>query len=145
MAKSLNPTDISNKWVNAMQGATQSYTNGVNSVTTAPGQLAAAAQNKYLSGVQAAVANNSYATNSAAVSLQSWQQSAISKGSARIGPGASASKSKYSNFLNKFIPALQSAQQQVQSMPSDTYQQRQARANAMMDALHGLKGKLKGS
>jgi len=144
-AKNTNPADVGTKWVNAMLGATQAYKDGVSSVTTSPTQLAAQQVQKYVQGVNDAVSSGRYQNGLNSVSLQSWQNSAINRGAARLASGAQASKSKMVNFLTNFLPAQQSIVQQADQMPTGTYQQRQAKANFVMDQTHALKGKFKQS
>ena len=62
-----NATAAAQKWASAMAGASASYTAGVQAVTVAPGQKAAAAQANYLAGVQNKVGE--WATNVAAVGV----------------------------------------------------------------------------
>jgi hypothetical protein len=42
-------------------------------------------------------------------------------------------------FLTQFLPFLATQVAQVKNMPNQTYDQRKARAIAMMDALHQFK------
>lgn len=130
----MTPDQITAKQIRNTSGAVQAYKDGVNRVTTAPGQLAAAKQSKYLAGVQNNV--NKWAANVAKVTLQQWQNSAITKGADRLSTGITAAQPKILAFWQKFQPYQQQAAAAVRQMPNDTYEQRKARANAMMDAAH---------
>ena len=114
MAKAMpSATAAAQKWVNNLGAATAAYTAGVQAVTQAPGQAAAAAAPQYVAGVQANV--QKYAQNSAAVSLQSWQQSAISKGAPRLATGATAAQTKVQAAFSALFPAISQA---VASLPA---------------------------
>ena len=80
-------------WQTGFSGAGQKWADGINAVTTSPGQLAAAAQPRYLAGVQANVGK--WAANVSAVDLGAWKQQSISKGQGRLASGATAGMSKY--------------------------------------------------
>src|SRR5882762_10033423 len=90
------------KWATALPAAQQRYIDGVNSVNVAPGTLAARA------------AQSKFARNSAAVSLQAWQQQTTTKGSQRLASGAQAAQPKMEAALAKLFPAIASA---VSSLP----------------------------
>jgi len=135
MAKALAPVSaIVQKWQQNTAGATQSYVDGIKRVQTAPGQLAAQKKNKYVQGVINSA--DKWATNVASISLQTWQNLAATKGAANLATGVNAAVPKTTAFWNKFGPVLQNAMAQVNQMPTDTYQQRQAKSTAMQDLLH---------
>jgi hypothetical protein len=113
MSKLDNPTKAAQDWASRLGAATQAYTDGVNGVTIAPGQLAAAAKNLWLANTQAAAPR--FAANSAAVSREAWQAAAINKGAPRLGSGASAAQPKMEAVFTKLFPAIRNA---VSSLPS---------------------------
>lgn len=102
MAK--DPAAVAAKWVRGMQGAGQAITDGVNAVTTAPGQAAARQVNAYTAGVQQNA--QKWATRVASVSLQEWRDAMITKGAQRIGGGAAAAESKMANAMAQLLPAI---------------------------------------
>jgi hypothetical protein len=128
------PEELAAKQIRNAGASTDAYRSGVKKVQTAPGQAAAQKKDKYVRGVQASV--DKWASNVAAVDLQTWVNMTLSKGGDRYATGVAAAKTKTQAFWSKFLPVVQSAQAQVQQMPSDTYEQRKARAMANMDALH---------
>ena len=106
MAKAMqNPQAVAAKWGTAMSGAGTAYTAGVQAVTTAPGQLAAAAAPLWAQNTVAA--QPKFAANSAAVSLQSWQKSAVDKGAARLGQGAQAALPKFTAAMTQVLPFIE--------------------------------------
>lgn len=127
----MDPTSATAKWVNNLSNSTQAITDGVNSVQTAPGQAAARQVQTWLARVQASA--QKWATNTAAVSLQDWQQSMITTGIPRIASGAQAKQGKYQAFATKFFPYLQTGVSQVKAMPKVTLQDGINRAVAMIN------------
>lgn len=110
MAKS--PQQIAANWASKMAQAGANTTAGVQGVTQAPGQAAAAAVGAWQAGT--AAAGPKYAQNSAAVSLQSWQASMITKGIPRMASGAAAAQSKVASFHQQLQPFQQAL---VASLP----------------------------
>ena len=116
--------------MNNLSNATSSITDGVNKVSVAPGQLAAAQVNTWLARIQQSA--QKWANNVGAVSLASWKESMISVGIPRIAQGAQAKQSKYLAFAQKFYPYVEQGQAQVKAMPKVTLQDGINRAVAMI-------------
>lgn len=118
------------KWVANLSAATERMTAGAQAVQTAPGQAAAAAADKWLARVTQA--KQKFATNVAAVSLQSWQNSYINIGIPRVAQGAQAKQAKVQSFMDQFLPYLANGVAQIDKMPSTSLQDGIARATAMI-------------
>lgn len=131
----LAPDQVAQKWANNLGAATTAIKNGVQSVTTSPTQLAAAAVGKWQAAVATQKAANDYVNSLNKVSLAQWQQAMLNKGLNRIGPGAQAAIPKFTAFLQAFLPFEQNIAQQVRAMPSTTLQDRIARMVAMATQL----------
>lgn len=101
------PQEAAAKWAQALPAAQQRYVNGINSVTIAPGQLAARAAPTWAANT--AAAQSKFARNSAAVSLQDWQQAAAGKGAQRLASGAQAAQPKMEAALTRLFPAITAA------------------------------------
>lgn len=129
-----NAASVAKKWVQNTSSASGAYTDGVNAVQVAPGQLAAAAAPKMLAKVTAAIQSGKYASRVGSVSLGSWKTAATQKGAQRLGPGAQASEGKMTSFLNDFLPVAAQVSQQVDSMPKMTIEDSVARAAAAIRA-----------
>lgn len=104
--------EAAQKWATALPAAQQRYTDGINAVNVAPGALAARAAPTWAANT--AAAQSKFARNSAAVSLQAWQQAATTKGAQRLSSGAQAAQGKVEATFAKLFPAIQSA---VSSLP----------------------------
>lgn len=95
------------KWATNLPAAQQRYIDGVNGVTVSPGALAARAS--ALWAANTAAAQPKFAKNSAAVTLQTWQQATTTKGAQRLSSGAQAAQSKVESAFSRLFPAIQSA------------------------------------
>lgn len=100
----VSPDAAATAWANRLAASTQKITDGINGVTVAPGIAAARQADAYVANVQAAVPK--WKANVAAVSLQDWQQAAITKGVQRIGPGAQAAVPKFTQFMTRLLPHI---------------------------------------
>lgn len=129
MAK--DPQAIAQKWAQNLAGSTTSITDGVNSVTVAPGM--AAARQVTVWAQNTAAAQQKWAARTAAVSLQSWQQSMTTKGIPRIGQGATAAEPKMAAVMTKLMPYI--ASQKAALPPRGNLQQNIARMTAFVTGM----------
>lgn len=128
------PQDWLTRWGNGLNGAGARIKAGVAQVQVAPGQSAAAKSDKMLAGVMESVTSGRWARNVSAVSLTQWQDSMANKGVANISAGvAQAQKNKVAS-ITKMLQDNDSAVAAVANMPTDTLEQRIAKANAFMRA-----------
>ena len=123
MAK--DPNAAAQKWAANLAGATQAIRDGVQGVSTAPGQLAAQKKQLYISGVTASA--DKWARNVASVSLQEWQNAMTTKGVDRIASGAQAAQPKMAQFLGRLIPFQENLKRQLPAR--GTAEQNLARMN----------------
>lgn len=128
----LSPQNISQKWLTNLSGAQQSMQQGVQAVTVAPGQKAAAAQALWLARLQAS--QTKWANRVGAVTLAEWQQSMINLGIPRAIQGAQEKQSRYTAFIQEYASFLQSQVPAIQAMPKGNLQAGIARAAAMITA-----------
>ena len=133
MGKMLSSQQFADKWAQRTAAAGQAFQDGVNSVTQSPMEVAASNPQKYLNGIQAAVADGRYAQGLRSVSLADWKTAMLQKGAGRISSGVAASKGKMADFASQFFPVLAQNVAQVRAMPSDTKADRIQRAVRMME------------
>lgn len=107
MSKLDNPTQAAQNWASRLGASTQAYTDGVNGVQVAPGQLAAAAGDRWLANTTASLPR--FKANSAKVTREAWQSAAITKGAPRLASGATAAQPKMETVFTKLFPAIKSA------------------------------------
>ena len=133
MAKTMKTAaEAAAAWQAGFAAAGTAWTNGINAVQVAPGQLAVAAQGRYLSGVQQNV--QKWAANTGAVSLTAWKTAATTKGPARLASGAQAGLAKYQT---KIQAVLQAEQTIIASLPPrGTVEQNIQRSSQFQMALH---------
>lgn len=120
----------SDKWKSRLSAASADMQTGVDNVTIAPGQQAAAKRDKWLNGVTAAA--DKWQRNVRAVSLAQWQQSMKTIGIPRVAQGAQAKQQKYTDFAASFYPHLDRGVAQIKQMPDIDMEARIQRAVAMM-------------
>ncbi len=134
---------VLDKWSANTKGATQSYIQGVRATTANPGELAAAAADKYASGCADAVASGRYQDGCRSVSPAQWKDACEKTGAQRIASGVDKGKAKMQVFLAEFLPQQESITQQVRAMPSNTLEDRLQRmvAQARMTAQLKMRGR----
>lgn len=123
---------VSDKWLRGIQNATQDMTDGVNRVTVAPGQAAAAKLQKWVSAMQDQATQQKWARNVASVSLQSWKTAMTEYGINRVSQGAQSKQPKYTTALGSLLPFIDQVADSVRGMPDNTPADREQRALAMM-------------
>lgn len=133
MARAIpSAADAAQRWSQGFGAAGAKWAAGVEAVTVAPGQLAAAAQNRYLAGVQQNA--QKWASRVASVSLAQWKQQAVAKGQSRLAGGAQAGMAKY----QARIAAVLEAEKSIISglPPRGTVEQNIQRSSAFQLAMH---------
>ncbi len=128
----LTAQQISQKWLTNFGNGTQSMTDGVNAVQTAPGQLAAQQSALWLQRLQAS--QTKWANRVAAVTLQDWKASMISLGIPRAQQGAVQKQARYTAFITEYTNFLQSAVPSIKAMPKGSLSASINRASAMITA-----------
>lgn len=136
MAVKATAAAAADAWKTGFSGAATKYQAGIDSVSVAPGQLAAAQKNLYVQNVQAQA--NVWASKVGAVTLTDWKNAAKTVGSMNLASGATKGAPKMQAFMNSFLPQLSSI---VDSLgPRGTFEQNLARFSAYAQALHAKKG-----
>lgn len=138
MAKAMpSPNAVATKWAQRMASSGPAMTDGINAVTTSPGQAAAAAKNTWLQAVSQSA--DRYATNVAAVPLQVWKDATINKGVQRVALGAQAAQPKFEQAMSKWLPTIASI---VGSLPPrGGIDANAARSVAFMKAMNAARGR----
>ena len=121
-------------WGTGLNGAAAKIKRGVAAVTIAPGQAAAAKEQKMLTNTQAAITSGKWSRNVSAVSLSQWQDAMSNKGTANIASGVAQAQKTKQAAITKMLADTDAAVAQIQSMPTDTMEQRIAKATAYMRA-----------
>lgn len=120
------------KWSSNLNGAGTYITNGVNRVTVAPGQSAAAAADRMIAGVQAAVNSGKWAKRVSSVSLQDWQSAMIKKGIPRLQQGTAQAVATKTDRITTLLSNVDAAAAVANALPKGGLQQGIQRATAFM-------------
>lgn len=131
----VNAQEWLSKWGTNLNGAGTYIKNGVNRVTVAPGQAAAAAADRYAAGVNAAISSGKWQRNVSAVTLQSWQSSMIDKGMQRIAQGVAAAQKNKGDKIARLLTNVDAAAAAANALPKGGLQQGIARATAFMTTM----------
>jgi len=127
-----DPSTIAKRWSQNLGASQEKIREGVQAVTQSPTARAAAADVKYLAGVQRGVSKWKSRLN--AVTLSEWQTAMVEKGLPRVAQGAMAAEGKVSNFMTQFLPYVDTAAATVRAMPNLTLEDAVNRAAAMIRA-----------
>ena len=133
MARTIpSAADAAQRWQQGFGAAGTKWAAGIESVTVAPGQLAAAALPRYLAGVQQN--SQKWAANSAAVTLAQWKQQSVDKGQARLATGAQTGMAKYQAKIGQVLDTMKSI---IPSLPPrGTVEQNIQRSSQFQLAMH---------
>lgn len=130
---------LAQKWARGMQQATQSMKDGVAAVTEAPGEKAAAAQDRWADGVMKARESGKFAQNSRAVSLEEWRRAYTTKGIPRVAAGVAEATPVMEQFLSQLLPVAEASSRECAQMPRGTLADSAARMNRNMENMARFK------
>lgn len=133
-------SEVADKWATNLGNAQTSMTNGVNRVTTPPGQAAAAKRQKWVAAITAPATQDKWARKVAAVPLQTWKDSMTNIGIPRAAQGAQQKKPKFQAAMASLLPFIDQVAAQVRAMPDTTPNDREQRAIAMMRGMRNYQG-----
>lgn len=89
------------RWQQQFGASGPRWAAGIEAVTVPPGQAAAAAQDRYMAGVQQNVGK--WASRTAAVPLSTWKAVSVQKGQGRLASGATAGAQKYQAAIGRVL------------------------------------------
>jgi hypothetical protein len=138
--KPLDPAKIAQKLVTRASAAGQDWADGIAGMTTNPAALAVAAKDKYVAGIQASIANNTWANRLSKITLADIQSAAAKAGPGAYTQGITNKTDKILAAFQRLIPKIQAVRDQVNAMPSTTPAQRDAKMLANSAGLRKIKG-----
>ena len=114
----------------------EKITSGVDSVNTAPGELAAQHLNDYLNGVVASQAK--WERNVKAVTLEEWRTDMIQKGYTNMVSGANRAKTKVEleKFFTEFLPFAEAVKVYARKLPTGTFTENTEKSRVVQGILH---------
>tara|TARA_Y100000593_G_C4188296_1_gene275537 strand:- start:166 stop:591 length:426 start_codon:yes stop_codon:yes gene_type:complete len=141
MAK-LTPEEYAEKQARNLKNSLPDIRSGIQRVSAAPGQAAAAAQQRMKDNLNRSIDDGRWAAKVSAVSLEDWKQAALTKGVDRIASGIDAAHSKQVQMAGRLLSAVDSSAAKVKNMPRGTIQDSIARMSAFVEDMHKFKGKI---
>ena len=120
MAINISPAEVAEKHARRLKASTPDIQRGVERVSVAPGQLAAAQTDKMRTNINKALDSGKWARRVASVPLPEWKSKMINKGIPRIASGVDGAIEKTTEFFAEFLPHLETIQGELESMPSVT-------------------------
>jgi len=126
-------------WVNSAGTAATNYQAGVNAYNGDWAGVTVASYQNWVAGLANAQANGSWQAGVNAAGTNGWKSATIAK-TANYSTGFTAGAAEQAQAIGKIMNALGGI---VPALPArGSYSQNKARAVALMDALHALKGTL---
>jgi len=119
MAK-LTPEQFAEKHNRRTKAALEDMRAGVEAVTVAPTEKAAAKQEKMRQRLLEALENGKWANGLKRVSLEEWKQKMIELGLNRVASGLDANKKKVEEFAAQLLPHIEAGQKLIEKMPDVT-------------------------
>ena len=120
------------KWSRRLNASGPDIQSGVQRVTTAPGQLAAQAQDRMLAGVTDAITSGRWQRRVSAVPLQDWQSAMITKGIPRISQGTAQAQKTKGAAIDRLLSNVDAAAAAANALPKGGLEQSIARASTFM-------------
>jgi uncharacterized protein YeaC (DUF1315 family) len=119
MAK-LTPEQFAEKHNRRTKAALDDMRAGIENVTVAPTQKAAAKQEKMRQRLLEALESGKWANGLKRVSLEEWKQKMIELGLNRVASGLDANKKKVEEFAAQLLPHIEAGQKLIEKMPDVT-------------------------
>ena len=136
MARTKTPQQYRERWQEGARAGVARYAEGVNAVTENPLDKAAASLDKMVANFTASIRDGKWLAGIQGVTLQDWKNATIQKGSANLSTGIENAASKVERKAAKLLADIEATEQQIAAMPTDTLQQRIARATTFMQGMH---------
>jgi len=134
MAK-VNAAQWLDKWGRRLSAAGPDIQAGVQRVQTAPGIAAAAAQDRMLAALTAAVTSGVWASKVSKVSLPDWQNAMVNKGMPRIAAGVSTAQKTKTAQVTALLNAVDQSVASIAGLPKGGIDNSIARATGFMRAM----------
>jgi|GEM_PF-823726 len=107
-------------WKSRLDASVDRIRAGVEALTENPCEKAAAAQDKWVAGVQEAANSGRWAASLRSVTLAQWKQAMIEKGVPRIAQGTTAAEPIVKDFATQLIDHLNRILPDIEAMPKIT-------------------------
>lgn len=131
--------ELAKKWAENLVRSKASIRAGIDQVSVAPTQKAAAAVNKYADGCQRAVSEGRFVAGCNRVTLQEWKDKTINKGLANLDVGVRNAESKVASFQAKAMPYYKQAKERAAAIEGTGRAAQIARIEAALDVMEQLR------
>ena len=132
----VNASEYAEKWSRRTKASTEDYRRGVERVTKAPGELAAAQADLMARKVQEAINSGKWQRAVAGVSLQEWQKAATEKGAGRIAAGVDNAQGKQVQMAEKLLANVDRAVAAANATPRGDFEANMTRMVAFARSMH---------
>lgn len=126
------------RWASSSAAGQSRYTEGVQATQVDVVQRAIAAEGALLQGFTQSVTSGRWRRALGQVGTQGWKTLTLAKAN-NYATGIAAGRPKYEQSMSVWLPRIQQAAAQVNSMPGGTFAERMARATAYATTLHNQK------
>lgn len=134
----VNATQFQEKHARRLKAALEDMRTGVNRVTEAPGEKAAAAQDKMRANLTAAIDSGKWARRVSSVTLPEWKNAMINKGVPRVSAGIDGAAEKVREFAEQLITHENALLTQVERLPNVTLEDSINRATTWIRGMAGF-------
>lgn len=131
-------TTTVSRWSGAAAGAQQKYVEGVQTTTKDPVAAAIRAEGALVANFTASVTSGRWRQRLSAKGKQGWVDAVVAKAN-NYSTGIQAGTTNYERAMTTWLPIIQQAAAQVQTMPSGTLANSIARMTAFSTALYNRK------
>ena len=137
----LTPQEATAKQARNLKNSIQDITAGVNRVTIAPGQQAAAKSEKMLQNLTKSVQSGKWGRRVGAVPLADWQKAMNTKGVQRVASGIDAAAAKVQDFYTELFAFQAGLEQKIAGMPDLTLEDSLNRMTTWVRGMSGFQRK----
>ena len=141
MAK-VTPEQYAEKQARNLKNSLPDIRMGIERVSSAPGQKAAAAQQRMKDNLNKSIDDGRWAKKVAGVSLEEWKSAALNKGVDRIASGIDNAHDKQVQMAGRLLAAVDQSASKVRAMPKGTLQDSIARMTAFVTDMSKFKGQI---
>lgn len=135
MAK-VTAQEYAEKWGRRLSAATEDIRRGVEKVSVAPGEAAAAAQDAMLANVVESINSGLWAKRVREVSLPEWKAATLDKGIPRIASGVQAAQPKVARMAVDLLAAVDASAAEANALPKGTLEDSINRMVTFTRAMH---------
>lgn len=132
----VTPQEYAEKWARRLKASSEDVRRGIDRVSVAPGEAAAANQEALLTNFVDSVNSGLWAARVRGVSLQEWKAAAKDKGIPRIAQGVDAAGPKMVAIAGPLLEAVDAAAAAANALPKVTLEDSIQRMTTFVREMH---------